>query len=70
VDDGWLKDADVRETLGAADLAVQLEAFGIETEVATSSAAAAAGGVGSGGGGKKKKKQKITLMSTGGRRGF
>jgi len=69
VDDGWLKDADVRETLGAADLAVQLEAFGIETEAATSSAAAAAGG-GGGGGGKKKKKQKITLMSTGGRRGF
>jgi hypothetical protein len=67
VDDGWLKDADVRETLGAADLAVQLEAFGLESEPATSSAAGAGGG---GGGGKKKKKQKITLMSTGGRRGL
>ncbi len=74
VDDGWLKDADVRETLGAADLALQLEAFGIESEPATSSAAAAAAAGGSGGaaagGGKKKKKQKITLMSTGGRRGL
>lgn len=68
VDDGWLKDADVRETLGAADLAVQLEAFGIETEAASSSAATATGA--SGGGNKKKKKQKITLMSTGGRRGL
>ena len=73
VDDGWLKDADVRETLGAADLAMQLEALGVESEPATSSAAAAAGsssGGGAAGGGKKKKKQKITLMSTGGRRGL
>ncbi len=78
VDDGWLKDADVRETLGAADLAMQLEALGVESEPAatsSSAAAAAAGGsvagaAGAGGGGKKKKKQKITLMSTGGRRGL
>ncbi|KAK3906733.1 hypothetical protein C8A05DRAFT_11527 [Staphylotrichum tortipilum] len=76
VDDGWLKDADVRETLGAVDLAEQLDAFGIEAESAASSAAAVAGGSGggagggAGGGGKKKKKQKITLMSTGGRRGL
>jgi hypothetical protein len=72
VDDGWLKDTEVLETLGAADIAVQLEALGIETDGATSSAAATAGsGTGTpGGGGKKKKKQKITLMSTGGRRGL
>jgi hypothetical protein len=70
VDDGWLKDTDVLETLGAADIAVQLEALGVETDGATSSAAASAGAVPTGGGGKKKKKQKITLMSTGGRRGL
>ncbi|SPQ26625.1 f54e2401-dc04-4221-8435-fb0a6ab57f65 [Thermothielavioides terrestris] len=70
VDDGWLKDADVLETLGATDLAVQLEALGVESEGASSSAAAAAGGSSGAGGKKKKKKQKITLMSTGGRRGL
>ncbi|KAK4100055.1 hypothetical protein N658DRAFT_497773 [Parathielavia hyrcaniae] len=82
VDDGWLKDTDVLETLGAADIAVQLEALGVESDggATTSSAAAAAGAVavagastaggGGGNGAKKKKKQKITLMSTGGRRGL
>ncbi|KAL2126973.1 hypothetical protein VTI74DRAFT_11539 [Chaetomium olivicolor] len=71
VDDGWLRDADVLETLGAADLAVQLEALGVEANGESSAAAAAGGGgVGAGGAGKKKKKQKITLMSTGGRRGL
>ncbi|KAK4126682.1 hypothetical protein N657DRAFT_630667 [Parathielavia appendiculata] len=73
VDDGWLKDTDVLETLGAADIAAQLEALGVESDGAPSSAAAGAGVGASGGGGnggKKKKKQKITLMSTGGRRGL
>ncbi|KAL2022007.1 hypothetical protein VTK56DRAFT_6247 [Thermocarpiscus australiensis] len=69
VDDGWLKDADVLETLGAAELAVQLEALGVESNGANSSSAGTPGG-GSGGGGGKKKKKKITLMSTGGRRGL
>lgn len=56
VDDGWLKD---EELLGTAKLAMQIEAIGdMET------------GNGGGGGKKgRKKKQKITLMSTGGRRG-
>jgi hypothetical protein len=62
-----MKTDDVLETLETADLAVQLEALEVETKAESSSAAAAAA---SGGGGKKKKKQKITLMSTGGRRGF
>jgi hypothetical protein len=66
-DDGWLKDDTVLETLGAADIAVQLEALAVETKGDSSSTAAAAA---PGGGGKKKKKQKITLMSTGGRRGL
>jgi hypothetical protein len=69
VDDGWMKTDDVLETLETADLAVQLEALEVETKAGSSSAAAAAAAA-SGGGGKKKKKQKITLMSTGGRRGF
>ncbi|KAK3305371.1 uncharacterized protein B0T15DRAFT_194933 [Chaetomium strumarium] len=68
VDDGWLKDTDVLETLGAADLAVQLEALGVENDGVSSSAATA--GSSGGGGKKKKKKQKITLMTTGGRRGL
>ncbi len=64
VDDGWLKDDAVLETLGAADIAIQMEAFGLE------SASSSKEGTSTGGGGaKKKKKQKITLMSTGGRRG-
>lgn len=61
VHDGWLKDD---EFLGAAEIALQMEAFHID---------GAASGPSSqpGGGGKKKKKQKqkITLMSTGGHRG-
>ncbi|KAK3349441.1 hypothetical protein B0T25DRAFT_548091 [Lasiosphaeria hispida] len=72
-DDGWLKDDDVWESLGAADIALQMEAMGIEPAKAVSEVAAApagpSGGGGGGGGSKKKKKQKITLMSTGGRRG-
>ncbi|KAL2178252.1 uncharacterized protein P884DRAFT_258322 [Thermothelomyces heterothallicus CBS 202.75] len=67
VDDGWLKDDVVLETLGAADVAMQLEALKVESNGEGSSAVQAAG---PGGGGKKKKKQKITLMSTGGRRGL
>ncbi|KAH6842563.1 hypothetical protein B0I37DRAFT_199286 [Chaetomium sp. MPI-CAGE-AT-0009] len=67
-DDGWLKDDAVLETLGDADIAMQLEALGVETKGESSSKAAAAAP--GGGGGKKKKKQKITLMSTGGRRGL
>lgn len=60
VNDGWLKDD---EFLGAAELAMQMEALGIE-------GAGAKPNTGAGGpGGKRKKKQKITLMSTGGRRG-
>jgi hypothetical protein len=55
-DDGWLKD---EEFLGAADIAVQMEALGVEGSSNQSRS----------GGGKKKKKQKITLMSTGGHRG-
>ncbi|EGY13369.1 hypothetical protein VD0002_g8802 [Verticillium dahliae] len=70
-DDGWLKDDDF---LGAAELHFQMEAFGLEpgpsgapeSSGGPSKAGAAAGG---GGGKGKKKKQKITLMSTGGRRG-
>ncbi|KAI1140343.1 hypothetical protein F5Y05DRAFT_378047 [Hypoxylon sp. FL0543] len=60
VNDGWLKD---EELLGAPDLAMQMEALGIEDTGTKPS-----NGTG-GPGGKKKKKQKITLMSTGGRRG-
>ncbi|KAM0333200.1 hypothetical protein ACHAQA_001860 [Verticillium albo-atrum] len=80
-DDGWLRDDDF---LGAAELHFQMEAFGIEASPSalqnggSDGAAAGSSGAGSGapvgggggGGGKgKKKKQKITLMSTGGRRG-
>lgn len=62
VDDGWLGEDQYLESLGAADIAKQMEAFGIEPPAPEGTAA---------GGGKKKKKQKqkITLMSTGGRRG-
>lgn len=78
-DDGWLKDDELLGTLGTAELAMQMEAFGIEP--AENSGDGGAGGVESaagaasrngaaGGGAKKKKKQKITLMSTGGRRGI
>ncbi|KAK4176068.1 hypothetical protein QBC36DRAFT_330107 [Triangularia setosa] len=70
VDDGWLKDDAVLETLGAADMTFQMEAMGIAEAGPSSSSAAAALTGGGGGGGKKKKKQKITLMSTGGKRGL
>ncbi|KAH8670800.1 hypothetical protein BX600DRAFT_433955 [Xylariales sp. PMI_506] len=66
--DGWLKDDDF---LGAAEVALQMEAFGIDgASSGPSTPGGAGGGGGGGGGGKKKKKQKITLMSTGGRRGI
>lgn len=62
VNDGWLKDD---EFLGAAEMAMQMEALGIDNSGAgPSSGSGAPGAPGS----KKKKKQKITLMSTGGRR--
>ncbi|OAA35066.1 Zinc finger, RING/FYVE/PHD-type [Metarhizium rileyi] len=80
LDDGWLKDEDF---LGTAELAMQIEAIeameGVKAGDASAVAAIGEGevegeGEGEGGGGsskkkKKKKKQKITLMSTGGRRG-
>ncbi|KAI1822114.1 hypothetical protein F4861DRAFT_532459 [Xylaria intraflava] len=62
VDDGWLKEDDFLE---AAEVAVQMEAFGLDGPGSTSASSNAAGVPG----GKKKKKQKITLMSTGSRRG-
>ncbi|KAG5972821.1 hypothetical protein E4U58_006097 [Claviceps cyperi] len=72
-DDGWLKDEDFVDT---ADLAWQIEAIGAmgrdDKPVASASTSAAAAASEGGDGGKKKskkKKQKITLMSTGGRRG-
>ncbi|KAI1331741.1 hypothetical protein F5Y16DRAFT_359132 [Xylariaceae sp. FL0255] len=60
VNDGWLNEDDF---LGAAEIAMQMEAFGIEGDSPGPSKNAQPAG------GKKKKKQKITLMSTGGRRG-
>lgn len=68
-DDGWLRD---EEFLGTAELAMQIEAIDAIEAVKESGdaiAESAVGGGGGGGGKKKKKKQKITLMSTGGRRG-
>ncbi|KAI1428567.1 hypothetical protein F5Y12DRAFT_669758 [Xylaria sp. FL1777] len=62
VEDGWLKDDDF---LGAAEIAMQMEAFGVNGDGSSPGPSATAGVTG----GKKKKKQKITLMSTGGRRG-
>jgi len=65
VDDGWLKDEQLLDSLvGDADLAMQMEALGVEAPAASTNAKPGANA-----GGKKKKKQKITLMSTGGRRG-
>ena len=73
VDDGWLRDEQFMEELGAADLALQMEALGVENPGGGAGGVAGGGVVtasgGGGTGGKKKKKQKITLMSTGGRRG-
>lgn len=66
LDDGWLKDDQVLENLGASELAMQMEALGIENTAPEGSSAANARGKGKG---KKKQKPKITLMSTGGRRG-
>ena len=82
-DDGWLKDEDF---LGPSELAMQMEALqaydntGSNQEVNSGGQTSNEGGAGGpaggsgngggGGGGKKKKKQKITLMSTGGRRGL
>lgn len=71
LDDGWLKDDVFLESLSAADVAAQMAALGVDDGSAgpavgsSNNSGAAAGG----GGAKKKKKQKITLMSTGGRRG-
>ncbi|KHN96147.1 Zinc finger, RING/FYVE/PHD-type [Metarhizium album ARSEF 1941] len=70
VDDGWLRD---EEFLGTTDLAMQIEAIeameGVKGGDASTAATVGEGGAGAGAGKKKKKKQKITLMSTGGRRG-
>lgn len=63
-DDGWLKDADVMSSREATHLALQMESLGV-----AETAGATAGGSGHSAGGKKKKQKKITLMSTGGRRG-
>lgn len=77
VDDGWLRPDDYLDSLSEAEIAMQMEAFGIVNEenkqgVATGTAAVnPATGTNThsqSSGGKKKKKQKITLMSTGGRR--
>jgi hypothetical protein len=64
-DDGWLKDD---QFLGTSELAMQMEALHTFEE---QSGQATPTDVASGAGGKKgkKKKQKITLMSTGGKRG-
>ncbi|PTB69964.1 hypothetical protein BBK36DRAFT_1110772 [Trichoderma citrinoviride] len=69
-DDGWLKDEDL--FLSPSELARQMEALNAmdKEENGQSSSTRGGGGGGGGGGGKKKKKQKITLMSTGGRRGI
>ncbi|KAK8878948.1 RING finger protein P8B7.23 like [Apiospora arundinis] len=66
-DDGWLKADDFLEQ---ADIDMQMKAFSLdESGAGPSNSGAATPSSGAGGGGKKKKKQKITLMSTGGRRG-
>ncbi|KAK5987404.1 putative RING finger protein P8B7.23 [Cladobotryum mycophilum] len=64
-DDGWLKDDNLL-SLGPAELAMQLEAL----TTMEKGEDGPSGSAGNRGGGKKKKKQKITLMSTGGRRGL
>ena len=61
-DDGWMRDD---AFLGTAELAMQMEAF----DVSEQSVSEPVKGSAASGGWKKKKKQKITLMSTGGRRG-
>lgn len=68
-DDGWLRDEDV--FMSPSELARQMEALNaMDKEDNGQSSNTRGGGGGGGGGGKKKKKQKITLMSTGGRRGL
>lgn len=72
LDDGWLNEDSY---LGTADLAMQMEALKTyEGGDADFPSHAETGGASKGGGGGKKKgkgkKQKITLMSTGGRRGL
>jgi len=64
--DGWLRDEDLFDT---TDLAMQIQAIEAAESSVSSNTAAGVGGISSSAGGKKKKKQKITLMSTGGRRG-
>lgn len=69
VDDGWLKD---EELFGTDDLAMQIQAIeAMEAGSSSQKPVESGSATGAGGGGKKnkKKKQKITLMSTGGRRG-
>lgn len=72
VNDGWLRDEDLFDT---ADIAMQIQAIeAAESSIGQDNAVGAgpsssSGGGGGNAGGKKKKKQKITLMSTGGRRG-
>lgn len=66
VDDGWLKDEDL--FLSPSELARQMEALNTIDKEDNGQGSSSRGG--GGGGGKKKKKQKITLMSTGGRRGI
>lgn len=72
-DDGWLNEA---ELLSNADLAMQLDAIHIAEQEKPENGSIAGAPTEpptvapTGGGGKKKKKQKITLMSTGGRRGL
>lgn len=70
-DDGWLKDEEL--FLSPGELARQMEALNTldkDENGQGSNSRTGGGGGGGGGGGKKKKKQKITLMSTGGRRGI
>lgn len=67
-DDGWLKDEDL--FLSPGELARQMEALNTLDKDENGQSSKSQGGGGGGGGGKKKKKQKITLMSTGGRRGI
>ncbi|CAK7201654.1 hypothetical protein SEUCBS139899_004363 [Sporothrix eucalyptigena] len=76
-DDGWLKDDEVLGSLydnggqeiSEAELATKLSALGVEnTEPISDDKVGASGSAAAKS--KKKKKQKITLMSTGGRRGI
>ncbi|KAI0421330.1 hypothetical protein F5X98DRAFT_269099 [Xylaria grammica] len=61
-DDGWLNEDDF---LGTAEIAMQMEAFSLDGAGSAPGPSMTTGATS----GKKKKKQKITLMSTGGRRG-